>query len=217
MRFLKNKIRLAQEYALKKQQQQQELKVKQQQLELESISSPSTEAATPMTLLSPQSQYQEESPLNNNTILQSKRGKRDTSNSKAPSPTKNIVLNYARAIANFAISKLALPFLNSYIVNGQINHQGFVEFVTSGKANIGGIKSFKTLLVTKETDSAQVSLYKEIFRMLSITFVRDFSMNWIACGRVTNKDVYLKYRVHILQKLENPEDFIYFIRNQVPK
>jgi len=207
MRFLKNKIqlaRIARELTLKKEQHAKE--------QLQSVSSPSTQAS----LLSPQSE-QSISVQSPKQKISRKRCPKDSPDAKVPNPTKNIILNFSKAIGSFAISTLALPYLRPYIVNGQLNHQEFIDFVTIGKANIGGIKSFKTLLIATETDSAQVKLYKELFKMLSIIFVRDFSTNWIACGRVTNKDVYLKYRAQLLQKLQNPEDFIYFIRKQVRK
>jgi len=212
MRFLKNKIRLAQELSLKNQFAKDQV---QQAL------SPSTEAATEVTELesptlnmSPQAVSEDQS---TKAKTQRKRCKKDPTDTKMTSPTKNIILNYAKAIASFATSTLALPYMHYHVTNGYLNYKEFVEFVSTEKANIGGIKSFKNLLIVKDTDTPQIVLYKEMFRMLSLIFVRDFSVNWITYGRVTHKEIYLKYRLQILQKLQNPEDFIYFIRNQASK
>jgi len=219
MRFLKNKIRLAQEHNLKTEFAKTEVQ--------QALSPSATEATTEVTELesptlnmSPQPEEKlniESEDQNNKSKAQRKRGKRDPTDAKMTSPTKNIILNYAKAIASFATSTLALPYLHYHITNGYLNYKEFVEFVSTEKANIGGIKSFKNLLIVKDTDTPQIILYKEIFRMLSLIFVRDFSVNWITYGRVTHKEIYLKYRLQILQKLQNPEEFIYFIRNQAQK
>jgi len=196
MRFLKNKIRLAQEFELRQKQ-------------LQSASSTSTQSRNDDPMSS--------SPHSEQKASKKRRCKRDPSEASSSNPTKNIIINYAKAISSFALSVLALPYLNRYKENQLFNYQGFVDFITLGKANIGGIKSFKALLVSIETDSPQVTLFKEIFKVLSITFVKEFSLKWIASGRVSNKEVYRKYRNQLLRKLENPQDFIYFLRNQVKK
>lgn len=218
MRFLKNKIRLAQELSNKNELAK---------TELQQVLSPSTteatevtEAESPTLNMSPQTEEKlsvDSEDKNAKSKSQRKRGKRDPADTKMTSPTKNIILNYAKAIASFATSTLALPYLHYHVTNGYLNYKEFVEFVSVEKANIGGIKSFKNLLIVKETDTQQIVLFKEMFRMLSLIFVRDFSVNWITYGRVTHKEIYLKYRLQILQKLQNPEDFIYFIRNQAQK
>jgi len=182
MRFLKNKIRLAEEAF----QRRQEL--------LGSPSSTSTAASS--IALSPASSDKKR-----------RQRKPNTNNSASANPTKNVIINFGKAIASFASSSLAVPYIQSYVKEGQVDFKGFGEFIAPRKSSIGGIESFRTLLITQNGDNEEVQMFKQIFKMLSEVFIKYFSVNWIIHGKVTQKTVYLKYRHCMMRRIQNPEHF----------
>jgi len=172
MRFLKNKIRLAEEAFQRKQ---------------ELLSSPSTQASSPSE--------------------KKRRQRKPNSNSQALNPTKNVIINFGKAIATFATSGLAVPYVQSFMGTAQVDFKGFVDFISQRKSSIGGIESFRSLLVIQNDDSAELRAFKQIFKMLSEVFLKYFSVNWIIHGKVTQKTVYLKYRHSMMRRIQNPEHF----------
>jgi len=146
---------------------------------------------------------------NNKLAKSPQRISKGDSKSAFSNPTKNIIINYGNAIATFAASKLALPYLEKYINSQTITQNGFTAFIIQAKARITGLEGFKSLLVTKDTDSEEIVLYKKIFQELCEIFIKYFSVNWIIHGRVSNKIVYLKYRFDIMRRIQNPEQFTY--------
>jgi len=176
MRFLKNKIRLAEEAFQRKQ---------------ELLSSPSTQASSPSS----------------NSNEKKRRQRNQNSNSQALNPTKNVIINFGKAIATFATSGLAVPYIQSYMGRARVDFKGFVDFISQRKSSIGGIESFRSLLVIQNDDSTELRAYKQIFKMLSEVFIKYFSVNWIIHGKVTQKTVYLKYRHSMMRRIQNPEHF----------
>jgi len=84
----------------------------------------------------------------------------------------------------------------------------FQKYVVKMKEIIGGIRSFRQILVIDEDkDTSDEVKYKKIYRGLAEVFIKCFSVNWIIHGRMAHKDVYLKYRFRMLSKIRNPEDF----------
>ena len=123
--------------------------------------------------------------------------------------TKNIVINYGRAISVFAISKLSDPYLDNLIKDKEFDRSKFNEYVKRIKSTIGGISSFKAILIGVEKDTREVIVYKEIYKKLAEIFIKFFSVNWIIHGRMGHKEVYLKYRYKMLRRIKNPELFTY--------
>jgi len=123
--------------------------------------------------------------------------------------TKNIVINYGRAISGFALSNLSDPYWEVLIVNEKTDRKKFNEFVQKVKNTIGGICSFKAILVVTERDTEEVAIYKRIYKKLAEIFIKYFSVNWIIHGRMGHKDVYLKYRFKMLRRIRRPELFTY--------
>ncbi len=182
MRFLKNKIRLAEE-ALQRRQ------------EFLSSSSPTSTAASSIAL----------SPASSDKKRRQR--KPNTSNSASANPTKNVIINFGKAIASFASSGLAVPYIQSFMGGKQADFKGFIDFIAQRKSSIGGIESFRTLLIIQKGDSEEVKLFKQIFKMVSEVFMKYFSVNWIIHGKVTQKTVYLKYRHCMMRRIQNPEHF----------
>lgn len=123
--------------------------------------------------------------------------------------TKNIVLNYGRAISSFAVSNLALSYLEPLLEKEGVTLEKFKEFVMTMKKQIGGICSFRSMLMTSESNNEEEVKYKRIYRMLAEIFIKMFSVNWISHGKMGHKDTYLKYRFKMLRRVRNPEWFTY--------
>jgi len=124
-------------------------------------------------------------------------------------PTKNVVINFGKAIASFATSRLALPYLDSLFHKELITLEDFNDFIGDAKNKIGGIESFRSLLLILKDDSSKIIACKKVFAMIAEIFIKYFSINWIIHGRVTHKLTYLKYRFKILRRIQNPEMFTY--------
>jgi len=123
--------------------------------------------------------------------------------------TKNIVINFGKAIAAFANSDLAEPYLAELVVKEGVTLQDFKAFSADAKAKIGGIDSFRAFLLANEKDDATAIACKKVFTGIAEIFVKYFSVNWITHGRVTHKLTYLKYRFKILRRIQNPHLFTY--------
>jgi len=131
--------------------------------------------------------------------------------------TKNVVKNYGKAICSFAVSDLALPYLNPIIMNENVKLEDFVHFVSSIKETIESIQSFRTVLLESEDDKEEIKAFRRIFASIGEVFIKYFSVNWIFSGRVTHKDAHLKFRFKMLRRIKNPENFTYIQKNHRAK
>ena len=136
--------------------------------------------------------------------------------------TKNIVTNFGKAIATFALSGLALPYVQPILEKTELEEsievEDVVNFVQSQKSNINSIAGFRALLLIQETDSKKIVSCKKCFQMVAETFIKYFSVNWIVHGRVTYKLEHLKFRYKMLRRIQNPEQFTYLKGyNEKPK
>ena len=126
------------------------------------------------------------------------------------SSTKNISINYGKAISSFAISALALPYLQPTFDQGEVSLNDFILFMNHAKTKIGGISSLRSLLmINDKVDGVKTMMLKKTFKMIGEVFIKYFSVNWIIHGKVTHKLVYLKFRSKMLRRFENPELFTY--------
>lgn len=130
-------------------------------------------------------------------------------NTQGPKCTKNIVINYGKAIVSFACSEAATAYLQREAEKEGVNSKGFRKFVIGAKEAIGGIAGLRTLLLIEDKDDLKVAAYKKMFQFISEVFIKYFSVNWIIHGRVTQKMTYLKYRFKMLRRIQNPEHFTY--------
>jgi len=198
MRFLKNKIRKAKE-ALERSSSSSAIKAP---LPLKFMTGPviSTSTTSSHIILAPQ------------VIPKRKRGlkvEEKKEKSVGCKSTKNIVINYGKAIAGFASSETALPYLTKIVEKEGVTLEGFLSFAAHAKESIGGIASFRSFLVENEGDDKGISGYKRSFQKIAIVFIKYFSVNWIFHGRVSHKIEYLKYRFRMLRRVENPQHFTY--------
>lgn len=178
MRFLKTKIQLAQE-ALQRQQQNA-------LSDSQSLSSP---------ILSPPRAKRACSMYSENILA-----------STFTKPTKNMIINYGKAIFSFAMSDLANEYIERYFRQESIHLPSFHEYLLQLKPMISGYKNFEGFFIIKETDNSQVVLYKKVLKKLGEIFMKYFSVNWIFHGKVAHKLVYLRHRHAILQRIMKPQN-----------
>ena len=205
MRYLKNKILRARSLAIP--------------ISTTSLSPSDYPEEFPIQLLHNQSSYVEATPVfveNTPThppLLFQRRSRDMLKSSSSPSrrrnPTKNLVINYGKAISTFAMSKLAEPYLATYLKEQRITFKDFSVYISDKKERIGGISDLRTLLLCSQEDTPQMKAYKGAFKVVSEVFIKYFSVNWIIHGRMANKLVYLKSRSKMLRRVQSPELFTY--------
>jgi len=125
-------------------------------------------------------------------------------------PTKNIVVNYGKAITSFALSELAAPYLKPFLEQEQIKSVEFIQFAKKARQRITGIEGFRSvILINPAKDGAKNTACKRILIKAGEIFIKYFSVNWIIHGRLAHKLTYLKYRFKVLRRLQNPALFTY--------
>jgi len=144
-----------------------------------------------------------------------KKGKRKASRgSKSAKPRKaakgnNIMKNYARAMVNFALSPVALPYLTDELKQRAVKIQDFEQLLKARKEKIHCIQSLRELLLVKRDDSSEQKGMKIVFKSICEKFLKYFSVNWIFHSKLSDKMKYLGYRGKILRRVQNPEHFTY--------
>jgi len=120
---------------------------------------------------------------------------------------KNIVKNYSNAIAAFAITVTAIPYLKELAQELNVRVSQFQAFVTNRKKKLTSIEAFKDLLVINNNDSELDKAFKIMFKRISEVFVKYFSVNWIFSGKLQYKQAHLKYRFKMLRRIRDPSLF----------
>lgn len=123
--------------------------------------------------------------------------------------TKNIVKNYGNAMIGFVISPISLPYLERFAAEQRITVNEVHKYYSKRKGTISGIKTLRHMLDIKADDSEQERRLKTVFRLLSIVFVKYYSVNWIFSGKLKHKLAHLKFRFSILRRVQNPSTFTY--------
>ena len=123
--------------------------------------------------------------------------------------TKNIVKNYGRAISAFALSDLAVPYLNSIIEKEGISLQQFTEYIQQIKGSIDGLTHFRSTILIENNDDSHLIANKRTLIAISEVFIKNFSVNWIYNSRVFHKKAHLKFRFKMLRRIQNPKLFTY--------
>ena len=128
---------------------------------------------------------------------------------------KNIVKNFGRAIANFASSDLAFPYLEPLLKEKNVNWKDFVHYALSMRDFIQNIETFRDSMLRNEYEGKQKEDYKEFFRKAAEIFVKYFSVNWIFSGKMVYKMEYLKMRGTLLRKIRNPDSFTHLKSSRI--
>ena len=121
----------------------------------------------------------------------------------------NIMKNYCRGITNFALSDLAIKYLVPLLKKHQLDLEAFRVFIRAKKPKINCIKQLRGLLLVKKDDREEMAAMKDIFREITIIFLKYFSPNWIYNTRIADKYAHLKYRFKVLRRVKNPIYFTY--------
>jgi hypothetical protein len=147
----------------------------------------------------------------NSKNIKKKRNRNPTTSSTSENVkrTKNIVKNYGNAIAAFAISNIALPYLEPMIEQEDLKLNTFQQFVAERKDQITSIDAFRALLQESKDDSDIEIKCKRIFKQIGIVFVKYFAVNWIFSSKIKYRDDHLKYRGRMLRRIMNPHLFTY--------
>jgi len=192
MRFLKNKILLAEEARQRREQKSQSSSPSDRSLSLK---------ISPETI-----NLDQEIPHNNSTRRMKPSSPIHTTNNlnlTFTKPTKNIIINYGKALASFAASDLADPYIKREFGHEKVDVEKFKRYANEAKAKVAGYESFESLLAATNTDAPEMVLFKKMLRKLGEVFIKYFSVNWIIHGRVTHKLVYLKHRSIVLRRIQS--------------
>ena len=196
MRFLKKKIALKQEKiedVVEPKDSNDNILVKK-----EEIVEPSTYAGT------------SDDPLMKEDVLPLRGPRKNRTLPTADS--KNIVKNYGKALCAFASSKLAIPYIENVVSKkgyDGININKFMNEIKSKKETTNSMESLRRLLMEEDDDTEEEKKYKNLFKEVSIIFMKYFSVNWIYSGKLVHKNAHLKFRFKMLRRVKNPEHFTY--------
>jgi len=124
-------------------------------------------------------------------------------------PCENVIKNYGRAMANFALSPLAAPYLKTILPKSGSNLTAFQAFVKKKKRTVNCIKKLREMLPCKWNQSAPNFAEKFVFQELCVVFLKLFSVNWLFNSKIDNKSTHLAYRFKILRRIKDPDHFTY--------
>jgi len=126
--------------------------------------------------------------------------------------SKNIVKNYGKALCSFASSNIAVIYVEGIVSKKgykSVKTCNFMSYIKGKKESINSIESLRKLLIAEENDAEEIKAYKDIFKEVSVTFLKYFAVNWIYGGKLMHKNAHLKYRFKMLRRVQNPEFFTY--------
>jgi len=141
-----------------------------------------------------------------------------THNPKSPckseySPRKtsceNIIKNYGRAMTNFALSSLAVPYLKVILPKHGSNLTTFLSFIKKKKKSANCIKKLREMLPCAGNQDAPNLPEKFVFQELCAIFIKFFCVNWLWNSKIDNKNMHLNYRFKILRRVKDPDHFTY--------
>jgi len=124
-------------------------------------------------------------------------------------PCENIIKNYGRAMANFALSPLAAPYLKTILPKYGSNLTTFQNFLKKRKRSVNCIKKLREILPSEDSKALPNFAEKLVFQELCIIFLKDFSVNWLFSSKIDNKTTHLNYRFKILRRIKDPDHFTY--------
>jgi len=125
------------------------------------------------------------------------------------SPGNNVMKNYAGAMVSFALSLLAEPYLARCSLIRTMPPQMFRQLLKSKRRKIKSLQSFRELLLIDSQDSEETKTMKILFQEACKVFLKFFCVNWIYNSKLNDKQKYLKYRMKLLRRVQNPEHFTY--------
>ena len=121
----------------------------------------------------------------------------------------NVMKNYAAAMITFALSKHSDLYLKKLPVIRRLPLTVFRQMLNLRKQNVHCIKSFRELIFIEDDDSDDIMVFKALFQEACKIFLKYFSVNWIYNSKLSDKFKYLKYRMKLLRRVQNPAKFTY--------
>jgi len=126
-------------------------------------------------------------------------------------PSRNIIKNYSRALTTFALSSMALSYLETIIAKegSLMTLKDFLDFVKENKKRVNCIKNLREMLLVSSYDNKKIAAMKKVFTRICEIFLKFFSVNWIYNSKISDKMMHMKYRFKMLRRVRNPEYFTY--------
>ncbi len=118
--------------------------------------------------------------------------------------TKNIIKNYSRAIGNFAMSELFLPYVSEDPLVSGLVWSEFVGFCKTARDTIQNIENLREYLIINEDEVEKVAAFKTLFKKAAVIFIKYFSVNWIFSAKLIYKQTYVQYRGNLLRGIMDP-------------
>jgi len=121
----------------------------------------------------------------------------------------NIMKNYGRGMANFALSRVARPFLEKITTELGITLESFDDYIEKRKKSANCIKKLREMLPHGTGEPEEDLAYKIAFQKICIVFLKFFCVNWLYHSKIAEKVTHLKYRFKIMRRVRNPQYFTY--------
>ena len=121
---------------------------------------------------------------------------------------KNIVKNYGKKCANFAISKIGQSILKEKFTTEEFSQ--FKQYIRMRISKITNIRNFRDMLLVLEEDSLKIAKFKESFQYVSEIFIRNYAICWIFhSSRMSDVKGHIYARHKMLRRIQDPKNFTY--------
>ena len=114
-----------------------------------------------------------------------------------------IMKDYSRALIEFSLSSIALPYLSFIALKHSLLLQQFYLFVSEDAEKIGSFQSLRQKLLIFATDADDVAKCKRVFREVCEAFLKYFSVDWIFNSGMHGKMIYLRWRFKLLKRIQS--------------
>lgn len=114
--------------------------------------------------------------------------------------TKNIPKNFGKAIACFIEHNEPLV-RRVFTLFPQLDYSEFLLDMKRRRRSVNSIAALRSFWIEEE------NIFAAPTRILSQIFLRKHCFHYIFSSRVTYFEGHIKYRVRLLEALENPKDF----------
>ena len=106
------------------------------------------------------------------------REKTQNSNKKSRKPltSNNIMKNYSRALANFALSDIAEPYVMLGVQEQNVPKSHFGRFIRKDKQKLNCIQSLRNKLLIFPDDTDSMMKCKKVFQSVCVAFLKNFSV-----------------------------------------
>ena len=147
-------------------------------------------------------------PKSNNSKKISKREIKSSKNAPLSCRLKNMIKNYGKKCANFAIGEHGYPIIKQKLDNKEITR--FRHFIRSKVKGITNINNFRGMLLAADDDTAEIEKFKKVFQFVSVIFIENYSVNWIMnSSRIKDVKGHIFARFKILRRVKDPKNFTY--------